>query len=108
MDNLIATNNCPDDFLNEIQEDNDLKNIVEENGFSRTRYDLLNGCVPVNIEIGRLNLPLNDLIKMRFGDSISVAEYPVSVRLRSSDSYFAEGVLVDVNGKIAVKITRVY
>lgn len=62
--------------------------------------------VSVRCEIGSVNLSLHDLHSLKIGDTVDFMRWPGFVRLSANNIIFAEGVLVDVNGMLGVKITK--
>ena len=66
------------------------------------------GCLTVTIEAGRLQITLGELIKLSSGDVLELKPYPVELKLRVGENYIAEGILVEINGRVGVQITTMY
>lgn len=64
--------------------------------------------VTLSVELGRLTLPLGELASLVPGDVVKT-EVPVGteVALRAGDRVIATGELVDVEGELGVRITRI-
>lgn len=62
--------------------------------------------VSIRCEIGVVNLSLHDLHNLKIGDTVDFMRWPGFVRLSANNVTFAEGVLVEVNGMLGVKITK--
>jgi len=62
----------------------------------------------VKCEVGRLSMSLNDLLQLRVGSVVDLVKWPSAVKLSANGVYFAEGVLVELDGMLAVKITTKY
>jgi flagellar motor switch/type III secretory pathway protein FliN len=64
--------------------------------------------VDVNIRctIGNINMSIDELLKLKLGDVIDFCRWPATVRLSVNNRFFAEGVLVEIEGFLGVKISR--
>lgn len=60
----------------------------------------------VKCEIGQISISLEQLTKFKEGDTVELIRWPNKVKLSANGAYFAEGVLVEVEGMLGVKITR--
>jgi flagellar motor switch/type III secretory pathway protein FliN len=62
----------------------------------------------VKCEVGRLSLSLSELLQLKVGSVVDLIKWPGAVKLTANGVYFAEGVLVELDGMLAVKITTKY
>ena len=62
--------------------------------------------VVVRCEVATVKLSLARLSQLKVGDSLELTKWPNTVRLMVNSRPVAEGVLIEVSGMLAVKITR--
>lgn len=64
--------------------------------------------VDVNIRctIGNVNMNIDELLKLKIGDVIDFCRWPATVKLSVNNRFFAEGILVEIEGFLGVKITK--
>ncbi len=62
--------------------------------------------VVVRCEVGRVVLSIKDLLELRVGKTLTISNWPQTVKLSANGVYIAEGFLVEVNEMLAVKITK--
>lgn len=60
----------------------------------------------VRCEIGMVNVSLEKLTQLKIGDVLELTRWPNTVKLTANGAYFAEGILVEVEGMLGVKLTR--
>lgn len=60
----------------------------------------------VRCEIGMVSVSLEKLMQLRVGDVFELSRWPNTVKLTVNGAYFAEGILVEVEGMLGVKLTR--
>ncbi len=71
------------------------------------RFVADNVTVPVVVELGRIQMPLRDIIRLKEGETMSLEKSPIEpVDLTADDKVIAKGKLVDLQGKIGVKIIK--
>lgn len=62
--------------------------------------------VSIVCEAGSVQISLAKLSQLKIGDALELSRWPNTVRLLIDRRPIAEGVLVDISGMLAVKITR--
>ena len=62
----------------------------------------------VKCEIGNLNIQLDELLQLKIGSVVDIVKWPHAVKLTANGIYFAQGMLVELEGMLAVKITSKY
>ena len=67
---------------------------------------LVNTKVHITVEAGSLDLTLDRLLTMQVGDIFEFAGLPAKVKLMANGSLLADGYLVEINGRIGVKIAN--
>ncbi len=91
-----------EDYHDDSNEDHyDINDSVLKNGIPSHAVNLVVRC-----EIGMVNISLDKLSQLRVGDVIDLIRWPSVVKLTANGAYFAEGVLVEVDGMLGVKLTR--
>ncbi len=62
--------------------------------------------VTVVCQVAEIKMSLAKLSQLKVGDSLELTTWPNTVRLLVNSRPVAEGVLVEISGMLAVKITR--
>lgn len=102
---LEAVESHPDELMN-FELNNDDTNVISCQDNNSLDLNSSQITVSVRCEIGEVNLSLADLYNLKIGDSVDFMRWPGFVKLSANNVIFAEGVLVEVNGLLAVKITK--
>ena len=63
--------------------------------------------VTITAEVARINLTMQEFIHLQIGDKLPLANLPASVKLWVNGKCIAEGILVEINQRVGVKITRI-
>ena len=64
--------------------------------------------VQVKIEVGKVNLTLQELLSLRDGSILKTQTECTLAHLVVNDQVFAQGYLVDIDGLIGVRITTIF
>jgi flagellar motor switch/type III secretory pathway protein FliN len=60
----------------------------------------------VKCEVGQVSLTLDDLMQLQTGSVVEMSRWPNQVKLSVNGVYIAEGMLVEIDGMLGVKITE--
>ncbi|MCE2706589.1 MAG: FliM/FliN family flagellar motor switch protein [Proteobacteria bacterium] len=93
-----------EEYATEAEED-----LVEQDDISDDEplLDTDNLEVQIRCEIGKVSLSLAELSKIKIGDTIEFMRWPTQlVKLSVNNNYFAQGLLVEINGMLGVKIIK--
>jgi hypothetical protein len=69
---------------------------------------LYNIDVIVDLELCKLNISLGKLLSLKTGDIVTTDAIPSEVKLVVNNDIFAQGFLVDVQGKLGVRLTKIF
>jgi flagellar motor switch/type III secretory pathway protein FliN len=98
-DNLIDETKDTEDVLND-----DYNNQLDE--FRKLELNQANFMLTVTAEIGNVTMSLQQLLALQIGDVFDFAGLPVAVRLMTNGLYIGDGHLVEINGRVGVKIFK--
>jgi|GEM_PF-5373564 len=62
--------------------------------------------LPVIAVAGQITLSLQQLLELKIGDALDVGELPATVKLLANNVLIAYGYLVEFNGRLGVKISK--
>ena len=91
----------------QAQESSILQQLTKDHATAMVNQELLANEVTITAEIARINLTMQEFIHLQVGDKLPLANLPASVKLCVNGKYIAEGVLVEINQRVGVKITRI-
>lgn len=63
--------------------------------------------VNVRAEVGQVLMNLSQVLSLTPGDTLSISELPPIVRLVANNAVIGEGYLVEFNGRIGVRISKI-
>lgn len=96
-----------EDDLDDREEEMDESAYAAENNESANSDQIMkNVLLNLSCEIAKVNLSLGEILQLKIGSTINIPEFPPLVRLKLNDQYIAEGMLVQINGRVGVKIIR--
>ncbi|MDD3266851.1 MAG: FliM/FliN family flagellar motor C-terminal domain-containing protein [Burkholderiales bacterium] len=92
----------------EIEEYSTIENIEEcDKAIDETAVvNPTNIDLPIVVVIGSVKLSLKKLSELKLGDVVKIDDWNQIVKLYLSEQLIAEGILVDIDGIIGVKITN--
>jgi flagellar motor switch/type III secretory pathway protein FliN len=62
--------------------------------------------VQIKCEVGKINISISQLLALKIGDTLTIDKWPQTVKLIANGTFIAEGFLTEVNGMLAVKISK--
>ena len=90
----------------EINDDISIAHNISNDISKVINTDLLSTEVIVSAEVARINLTMQEFIHLKVGDKLPLANLPASVKLCVNGKYIAQGILVEINNRVGVKITH--
>lgn len=103
----------PTEYIEELGEDNDFDDFENENGevFEELAQPIIEDTpriedvmLKLDCEVGNVSLSLQEVLDLSLGSVINIGTLPPLVKINLNGKLIAKGMLVEISGRLGIKI----